>query len=300
MALKRIYSARDDMQASFLRSLLAEQGISATVMGEVLGGVVGAIPKSLSTASTVWVHAADVDRAKAVVAQFDARPLDRAMKTEAAPWKCPNCGEMIEGQFSDCWNCMTARPDDGESEEAADTAPADLTIRADLICSQCEYNLRGLTPKLRCPECGLPILRSLLDALGGDMAPDADELQRVLRQLFEAAGPQMGYTAGALVMVCHVWLEAGSETGEAGAMSSPTAAAGRVCVALRDAAIRYFGTASEAKRGLREWGIRTSDDVGKVIAGLMDVGIVEGESRELVRGFEGLCNLDGMFMEPGQ
>ena len=26
-------------------------------------------------------------------------------KNNSSKWKCNNCGEMIESQFTDCWNC---------------------------------------------------------------------------------------------------------------------------------------------------------------------------------------------------
>jgi hypothetical protein len=31
----------------------------------------------------------------------------------------------------------------------------------DILCAECRYNLRGLTSKHRCPECGHPVLESL-------------------------------------------------------------------------------------------------------------------------------------------
>ncbi|MGH7830408.1 MAG: DUF7577 domain-containing protein, partial [Candidatus Binatia bacterium] len=25
------------------------------------------------------------------------------------PWQCRKCGEVIEGQFTDCWNCGSSQ-----------------------------------------------------------------------------------------------------------------------------------------------------------------------------------------------
>ena len=40
--------------------------------------------------------------------EFTAEMLD-AMWSRAfpdpQPWTCPTCGETIEGQFAECWNC---------------------------------------------------------------------------------------------------------------------------------------------------------------------------------------------------
>lgn len=27
-----------------------------------------------------------------------------------SPWKCPECGEEVDGQFTNCWQCGTNRP----------------------------------------------------------------------------------------------------------------------------------------------------------------------------------------------
>lgn len=41
------------------------------------------------------------------------------------------------------------------------TTPPDRSFDVDLFCMQCRYNLRGLTPGGKCPECGKPIAESL-------------------------------------------------------------------------------------------------------------------------------------------
>jgi hypothetical protein len=46
----------------------------------------------------------DLERARAVV----ARHLKGSLPSEAVlaqPWHCRSCGELIEGQFEECWNC---------------------------------------------------------------------------------------------------------------------------------------------------------------------------------------------------
>ena len=34
-------------------------------------------------------------------------------------------------------------------------------IAADAPCIHCRYNLRGLDPQTKCPECGTPVLKSI-------------------------------------------------------------------------------------------------------------------------------------------
>lgn len=38
--------------------------------------------------------------------------------TEAPPWKCPQCGEVVPGTFDVCWKCQTTK--DGESAEQSE------------------------------------------------------------------------------------------------------------------------------------------------------------------------------------
>jgi hypothetical protein len=103
MSMVRAFIARDALQAHFVCSLLEREGITATVLGEPLQGVGGAIP-IIETAPAVWVRAEDEPAAAAVVRQMEsARNRHDASRGER--WECPRCGERLEAQFTDCWNC---------------------------------------------------------------------------------------------------------------------------------------------------------------------------------------------------
>ena len=111
--MQNIYSARDAMDAHFLKGLLAEQDIDSMIQGEELEEVWGAVPMGETNKPSVWVNEADAARAKPIVDEYERRKIERANKGEAAAgptWKCPRCGEQIEEQFTSCWNCNTARP----------------------------------------------------------------------------------------------------------------------------------------------------------------------------------------------
>lgn len=70
----------------------------AAAMHEQRGGVIGYA--ELPSAS-VWVERGDEAR---------ATELMQAPQEDHAPWACPMCDEMIEGQFAVCWNCGQERP----------------------------------------------------------------------------------------------------------------------------------------------------------------------------------------------
>lgn len=62
-----------------------------------------------------------------------------------------------------------------ETSAGAERLIEDDVIVADLPCVRCTYNLRGLSPKSRCPECGQEILLSVygpirVGQLGGGLA----------------------------------------------------------------------------------------------------------------------------------
>jgi hypothetical protein len=61
----------------------------------------------------VWVPEADVARAIPVVDEY--RRVDKANAVDdaerpRATWTCPNCGEKVEEQFTQCWKCGHNRP----------------------------------------------------------------------------------------------------------------------------------------------------------------------------------------------
>ncbi len=104
------------MDAHFLRGLLEQEGIAAVVQGEALEGAWGNLPVSARSMPSVWVNEEDVARAEPVVAEYvehekeHARLPQSTQDTPRATWKCPKCGEDVEEQFDECWNCGSEKP----------------------------------------------------------------------------------------------------------------------------------------------------------------------------------------------
>lgn len=105
--MRKLYTAADLVQAHVLRGALQAVGIVADVRGGFLDTSRGGTPVTSETAPTLWVaDDADWDVAQEVVRELEsgvavARPI--------ATWRCA-CGEVIEGQFSECWKCGESRP----------------------------------------------------------------------------------------------------------------------------------------------------------------------------------------------
>src|SRR5437763_5527713 len=104
MSMVKAYIARDNLQAHFVRDLLARQGVRAVVLGADLQSALGGVPAVANALPTVWVHADDNAVARKFIAEMESA-AHREQLRAGEPWRCAQCGEMIEPQFTDCWNC---------------------------------------------------------------------------------------------------------------------------------------------------------------------------------------------------
>ena len=97
--------------------------------------------------------------------------------------------------------------------------------------------------------------------------------------------------------VCHAWMRATQTLDSDGeAPISLVVIAGLTCVGLRDEAISCFGGVEDAKAGLRGWAIHSSDEIGQIVRGLMDAGLIQQTASDPTQAFKGLFTLDGLFL----
>lgn len=98
--MRRLYQARDRIEAQFLRDFLDRHLITATVLGDYLAGAAGELP--LNIYPMVWVmEDEDLPRARELLARF----LDQDSTDVGSAWVCPGCGEGVEAGFDLCWSC---------------------------------------------------------------------------------------------------------------------------------------------------------------------------------------------------
>jgi hypothetical protein len=296
MALKRVYSAPNEMDAHLLRGLLEEQGIAAQVMGGLLANTVLPVP-ALGVAPSVWINEEDVERAMPIVKRYDTRSAGQ--ETPQDNWTCPACGEVVEGQFTDCWNCLTPRPK--EPPEGQQPSPSlqgqELDVPGDLPCAGCGYNLRGLRLSHRCPECGALIAETIEQSLGDDPAGGAKGLEIFIRRHFERDSPMARYPGSALSLV----LKAVARANRTEPMLREVQPASRrpvlLCRALRDYAIEYLGGREEAARAFGRWNMLRSDDIGRILRALIDANLIEPIEGCETEKFSGLCSMEWLFAE---
>jgi hypothetical protein len=108
--MKTVYSAANISLVSIFQNMLEEQGIKCWIKNEALLTGIGEIPP-IETWPQLCVEDDDFLEAKRIVDEALAtKDINRA-------WKCDSCGEVIEGQFAQCWNCGTDRPESDSDAE---------------------------------------------------------------------------------------------------------------------------------------------------------------------------------------
>lgn len=90
------------IHAAHLAGVLRAAGIRCDVRNTTLSGALGEIPWQ-ECAPQLWVDERDESRARALVENLRAPPQGTA-------WTCQSCGERLDPQFGQCWNCGAEKP----------------------------------------------------------------------------------------------------------------------------------------------------------------------------------------------
>ncbi|MGB6221661.1 putative signal transducing protein [Haloferula sp.] len=106
--MKKVYENLEYAMVGHMKSLLESKGIRCEIRNEGGVSVAGEVPFT-QVYPELWVLSnADVPAAKKFVDEY-RETLGRT--PVGAPWKCPSCGEEMEGQFGACWNCGATAPE---------------------------------------------------------------------------------------------------------------------------------------------------------------------------------------------
>ena len=104
-SVKRLFVSYDPVRVGQLFNLLEDSGISCLLRNHYLGGAAGELPVN-ECWPELWVIApGDYQRASALIAEMQA-----GTGHDGQAWSCEACGESLEPQFSDCWNCGCSGP----------------------------------------------------------------------------------------------------------------------------------------------------------------------------------------------
>ena len=104
--MKQVHVANHAAEAHLVKGLLESNGIEAVVRGEFLTSGWGELPADVCS---VWItDDTKYEIADRLLVDFLSGALAR--RAAGSSWSCAKCGERLEGQFTACWNCGTARP----------------------------------------------------------------------------------------------------------------------------------------------------------------------------------------------
>jgi hypothetical protein len=98
--MKRLHSAKDPLMIGHLKNVLASVGIKCVAKNLDLISAAGELPP-VECWPELWVVDDEKFRRAESVLKKTLAPLHAVKKS----WACAGCGESIEGQFSECWNC---------------------------------------------------------------------------------------------------------------------------------------------------------------------------------------------------
>lgn len=99
----RAFAPHERTLATLLKGRLEQEGVACLLRNEELFAALGEIP-FLECRPELWVVDDEVlPRAQQLV--------DHWLHEDdtAVPWRCPDCGEELEGQFDRCWKCGRER-----------------------------------------------------------------------------------------------------------------------------------------------------------------------------------------------
>jgi hypothetical protein len=84
-------------------NLLTMAGIACELHNRYLSGALGEIPAD-QCAPEIWLEdERDMALARRVI------EATQAQSSSASAWACPHCGERLEPQFTQCWQCGASR-----------------------------------------------------------------------------------------------------------------------------------------------------------------------------------------------
>lgn len=107
--MKRIYSSDNPLIVGHLKQVLEANHIACITRNEYLLGGAGELPPNECWPELWVVEDFQQQEARALV------EAALAMRFEpAGSWECPDCGELLEGQFTACWACGAERPPGGD------------------------------------------------------------------------------------------------------------------------------------------------------------------------------------------
>jgi uncharacterized repeat protein (TIGR04138 family) len=146
-----------------------------------------------------------------------------------------------------------------------------FAISDSIPCQRCRYDLKGLPPNSKCPECGAQALRSKLYHLSDSTGYSPDVFL-----FFLDANRQPKVDAQPPGPVTHRNAE-------------------QFYARLRDYALEQTGSITDAVRLFEDWGITRSEEIGALVYAMVAVVIFAASPEDRIEDFDGLPDVKRFF-----
>ncbi len=100
--MQRLAQAPNITIAQLWVDMLRQEGIDATMQRYFISSAAGEVPPDQCLPELWVMRDEQLERAKLVLHDLRHIPQRR--------WLCAGCGEVVEGGFTQCWNCGVADP----------------------------------------------------------------------------------------------------------------------------------------------------------------------------------------------
>lgn len=99
--MQKLFTTENRVFLYLLQARLANEGIDSIIKNEAPAGpAAGDVPPVVAKPEIWIIHDEDTGKAQAVLDNI----LQQQNQTKS-DWQCPDCHEILEGQFDICWNC---------------------------------------------------------------------------------------------------------------------------------------------------------------------------------------------------
>lgn len=104
--LREVTICHNDVEAQIIKGMLEENRITAYIRKDDCGGMEPQL--QITEGIKVLVPSDQFQQAVALVSSFSTTTAP-GKEGNRSVWQCKTCNEILEEQFTDCWNCGTAR-----------------------------------------------------------------------------------------------------------------------------------------------------------------------------------------------
>lgn len=172
----------------------------------------------------------------------------------------------------------------------------DKVITDDVECGKCRYNLRTLPVTARCPECAFPVLRSYIAFSAGARAfmPRGAPLgaSLLIRTTCVILSRLLRRNVDSIHFVFRAYQHAQRRhmADRRRFTQDPEVHADDLCRALTELALEHYVNRDDAIATFRFWRLERSEDLGQIVGGLIEAGLMVPGEKDSPSDFHGVCN----------